>query len=130
MTDTSKHDDPKSASAQEKKEGRIKKIQKEFVTFLWDYSVMGLAIGVIIGGAVNTFVQSLVSGVITPLIQLVIPSNTFRNFVFNYHGVIFALGPLLGSFLNLIIEALLIFLTIKYVLFRGGKIEREKISRD
>ncbi len=90
---------------------------------------MGLAIGVIIGGSVNVFVQSLVSGVITPFIQLFIPSEAFRDLSYTFNGVTFAFGPLLSSFLNLLLIALIIFLSVKYVLFRGGKIEREKISR-
>jgi large conductance mechanosensitive channel len=116
-------------NAQGRRKGKIRSIKDEFMTFLWDYQVMGLAIGVIIGGSVNVFVQSLVSGVITPFIQLFIPSEAFRDLSYTFNGVTFAFGPLLSSFLNLLLIALIIFLSVKYVLFRGGKIEREKISR-
>lgn len=116
-------------NAQGRKKGKIRSIKDEFMTFLWDYQVMGLAIGVIIGGSVNVFVQSLVSGVITPFIQLFIPSEAFRDLSYTFNGVTFAFGPLLSSFLNLLLIALIIFLSVKYLLFRGGKIEREKISR-
>lgn len=116
-------------NAQGKKKGKIHSIKEEFMTFLWDYQVMGLAIGVIIGGSVNVFVQSLVTGVITPFIQLFIPSEAFRDLSYTFNGVTFAFGPLLSSFLNLLLIALIIFLSVKYLLFRGGKIEREKISR-
>lgn len=116
--------------AQPKKKKKIlRSMKEEFMTFLWDYQVMGLAIGVIIGGSVNVFVQSLVNGVITPFIQLFIPSEAFRDLSYTFNGVTFAFGPLLSSFLNLLLIALIIFLSVKYLLFRGGKIEREKISR-
>lgn len=116
--------------AQPKKKKKIlRSMKEEFMTFLWDYQVMGLAIGVIIGGSVNTFVQSLVSGVITPFIQLFIPSEAFRDLSYTLNGVTFAFGPLLSSLLNLLLIALIIFLGVKYLLFKGGKIVREKISR-
>lgn len=112
-----------------KKKKILGSMKDEFKAFLWDYQVMGLAIGVIIGGAVNSFVQSLVTGVITPFIQLFISSEAFKDLSYTYNGVTFAFGPLLSSFLNMMLMALIIFLTVKFFFFRGGKIEREKISR-
>lgn len=116
-------------AATQKQKSKIKAMKEEFVGFLWENSVMGLAIGVIIGGSVNTFVQSLVNGVLTPLIQLVIPSNTFKDLSYTYNGVTFVFGPLISAFLNFLLVALIIFLAIKYFLFKGGKIERDKITR-
>lgn len=113
----------------QKKKSRLKAMQEEFMGFLWEYSVLGLAVGVIIGGAVNSFVQSLVSGVLTPLIQLVIPSDALKNLNYTYAGVTFAFGPLLSSFLNLLLVALIIFLFVKFLLLKGGKIEKEKLGR-
>lgn len=119
-----------TVSEQTKKKGKIRTMKEEFVGFLWEYSVVGLAIGVIIGGAVNAFVQSLVSGVLTPLIQLVLPFDTLKGLVYTYNNVNFAFGPLISAFLNLVIIAMVIFFTVKYLLFKGGKIERNKLSRD
>jgi len=122
-----------SGTAEEKaaqvNKSKIKAMKEEFVGFLWENSVMGLAIGVIIGGSVNTFVQSLVSGILTPLIQLVIPSNAFKDLSYTYNGVKFVFGPLISAFLNFLLVALIVFLAIKFFMFKGGKIEREKISR-
>ena len=112
------------------KKNRLRTFKDEFGFFLWENSVMGLAIGVIIGGAVNAFVQSLVAGVLTPLIQLVIPSNTLKGLTYTYNGVNFAFGPLITAFLNLLLIAMIVFFTVKYLIFRGGKIERSKFTRD
>ena len=114
----------------EKKKTKFRMFKDEFSFFLWENSVLGLAIGVIIGGAVNVFVQSLVVGILTPLIQLVIPMDTLKGLTYNYHGVNFAFGPLISAFLNLLLIALIVFLAVKYLIFRGGKVERSKLTRD
>ena len=114
----------------EKKKTKFHMFKDEFSFFLWENSVMGLAIGVIIGGAVNAFVQSLVAGILTPLVQLVIPMNTLKGLTYTYQGVNFAFGPLITAFLNLILIAMIVFFTVKYLIFKGGKIERSKLTRD
>src|SRR5579883_880379 len=108
---------------------RIKGVKDEFMGFLWEYSVMGLAIGVIIGGAVNSFVQSLVNGILTPLIQLIFPTQGLKDLSYTYDGATFSFGPLISAFLNLLLVALIIFLAIKYLFFKGGKIDKSKISK-
>jgi len=39
---------------------------KEFVTFLKQYGVIGLAIAVIIGGKLNLFITTVVNDLLTP----------------------------------------------------------------
>lgn len=107
----------------------VKGLKAEFIEFLSHYSVVGVAIGIVIGGAINSLIQSFVAGVITPLLQLLIPSTTFKDFVVKYNGVTFAFGPLINAFINFVIVALLVFLTVKYLLFKGGKIDRTKIEK-
>jgi len=59
----------------------------------------------------------------------VIPSEALKNLSYTYSGVTFAFGPLLSSFLNLLLVALIIFLFVKFLLLKGGKIEKEKLGR-
>jgi len=108
---------------------KIRDIKDEFMVFLWEYSVVGLAIGVIIGGAVNAFVQSFVNGVLTPLIQVIFPFQEIKNLAYTYNGVTFSFGPLISAFLNLLLVAMIIFLSVKFLFFKGGKIDRSKISK-
>lgn len=123
-------DEPKNQNQPAKRFAKFNGFKQEFTGFLWEFSVMGLAIGVVIGGAVNAFVSTLVQGILTPLIQLVIPSETLKSLTYQYNGVTFSFGPFLNAFINLLLVALIVFLAVKFLIFRGGKIERAKLGRD
>lgn len=67
-------------------------------------NVMELAVGVLIGAAFNTFVQSLVKDVLTPLIAAVTEQPDFSRLSITVHG-----SPILyGDFLNAAISFLIV----------------------
>ena len=113
-----------------RKKSRISMFTQDFVSFLWEFSVLGLAIGVIIGGAVNVLVQSIVAGIVTPILQLVVPSDALKNLSYTVHGVTFSFGPVINAFINFLIVAIIIFVTMKVFVFRGKKIKKKKLSPD
>ena len=49
----------------------IKNIMKEFITFIREKGVLGLAVGIIMGGAVTKLVTSIVENLLNPLIGAV-----------------------------------------------------------
>jgi large conductance mechanosensitive channel len=96
---------------------------KEFKEFLTKSNALALAIGVIIGGAVGKVVSSLVDNILMPLIGLVIPGGEWREIkiplrtdeagkVVSSLGV----GPLVGSIVDFIIIAAVIFMITKALL--------------
>ena len=54
-------------------------IADEFIEFLNQYKVMGLAVAFIIGGATTVLVQSLVNNVIMPIIGIALPNGAWRD---------------------------------------------------
>ena len=46
---------------------------KEFISFLKQYGVIGLAIAVVIGGKVNEFVSATVADLLMPIIGVFLP---------------------------------------------------------
>jgi len=84
----------------------------EFVKFLKEYGVIGLAIGVIIGGKAGELVKAIVDGVLMPLVGLVLPSGDWQAWKLGP----FAIGSVLGALINFIIVALLVFWFSKKVL--------------
>lgn len=52
---------------------------KEFIGFLKQYGVIGLAIAVILGGKFNTLLTAVVDGLVMPVIGLFTPSGNWRN---------------------------------------------------
>lgn len=89
---------------------------KDFMGFLKNYGVIGLAIAVIIGGKLNELVSSLVNDLVMPLmLQPVLKAanaETIREL--SYNGILY--GKVLGSLIDFSIVAFLVFLFAKFVL--------------
>ena len=79
---------------------------KEFLAFLKEYGVIGLAIAVIIGGQLNELVKALVDGILMPLVALVLPSGI--NWQEWTVGVLLP-GKVLAALINFLIVAWLVF---------------------
>ena len=87
-----------------------------FRDFIRDYGVLPLAIGVVIGTAVNDFVKTLVDGIVTPFISLISPGSELQTLRFVFHGAVFKIGAVLNALLSLLIVAFLVYATVKVVL--------------
>ncbi|HEU5261635.1 MAG TPA: MscL family protein [Gemmatimonadales bacterium] len=88
----------------------------DFVAFLKQYGVIGLAIAVIIGGKANTLVSALVDGVLMPIVTFFIPGGAWRTATLHVGPVHFLLGPVLGAGMDFLIVAWLVFWFSKKVL--------------
>lgn len=87
-------------------------MQGEFLKFLKEYGVIGLAIGVIIGSKAGELVKSIVDGLLMPVIGLVLPSGDWQKLVVGP----FQVGIVLAALVNFIIVAYLVFWFSKKVL--------------
>jgi large conductance mechanosensitive channel len=88
----------------------------EFVAFLKQYGVVGLAIAVIIGGKANTLVTALVDGILMPIVTFFIPGGAWRTATLDIGPVHLLLGPVLGAGIDFLIVAWLVFWFSKKVL--------------
>ena len=88
----------------------------EFMTFLKQYGVIGLAIAVIIGGKANALVTALVDGVFMPIVTFFIPGGAWRTATLDLGSVHLLLGPVLGALVDFLIVAYLVFWFSKKVL--------------
>jgi len=96
---------------------------KDFKAFLTQSNALALAIGVIIGAAVGKVVSSLVDNILMPIIGLVIPGGAWREMKIvlttNPDGTPAAalgIGPFLGSLVDFLIIAAVIFMITKALL--------------
>jgi large conductance mechanosensitive channel len=89
---------------------------KEFMTFLKQYGVIGLAIAVIIGGKLNALVGATVDGILMPIITFFIPGGTWRTATLDIGPIHFLLGPFIGAAIDFIIVAWIVFVFAKKVL--------------
>ena len=92
----------------------MKELFEEFKQFIAQGDVMDLAVGVIIGGAFSSIVNSLIDDIINPLISLfggVGEDGTIAGLTFM--GMDF--GAFLSAIINFLIIALVVFALVKGV---------------
>ncbi len=105
----------------------MRKFLQEFKEFAMRGNVMDLAVGVIIGAAFQTIINSLVNDIIMPLIGL-IGKVDFSQKVFVLRGVDIRYGAFLTAILNFVIMAFAIFLLVK-AMNALSNLGRKKTSR-
>jgi large conductance mechanosensitive channel len=89
---------------------------REFLAFLKQYSVVGLAIAVIIGGKANALVTSLVDGIFMPIVLAFIPGGAWRTATLDLGPIHLLPGPVLGAAVDFAIVAWLVFWISKKIL--------------
>jgi large conductance mechanosensitive channel len=85
-----------------------KGLVNEFVAFISEYKVLGLAVAFILGIYIGQIVQALVNSFIMPLIAIVYPPIQPEGVIYELSG-----GPILDSLITFIIVAFVIFLIVK-----------------
>ena len=94
---------------------------KDFIYFIREQGVVGLAIGFILGGAVSKVVASLVSDVINPIIGALFGSTAGLAQLM--------LGPIkLGSFVAVLIDFVIVAAVVFFIFKKLGfeKLDKEK----
>lgn len=95
----------------------------EFMKFLREYKVIGLAIAVIVGGAVNKLVTALVNDIVMPLLSAAIPSGNWREITLQIGRGELVIGNFIGAVVDFVVIALVVFAFYKFVL------KQEKVGR-
>lgn len=90
----------------------MKKFFQEFKDFAMRGSVIDLAVGVIVGGAFQKIVNSLVTDIISPILGLFAKEN-FNGLSLNVMGVSIQYGSFITEVINFIIMAFVIFVMVK-----------------
>lgn len=114
-----------------------KKFLQEFKEFAMKGNVLDLAIGVVMGGAFNKIVSSLVNNMIMPLVGLLIGGVNFKDLTYVLRPAIDGKDPVLleyGLFIqnvvDFIIIAFSIFIFIKVVAKLNRKKEEEEVKEE
>jgi large conductance mechanosensitive channel len=91
-------------------------VRQQFMAFLKEYGVIGLAIAVVIGGKLNALVTSLVNDLLMPLVfQPLLKAarvDDIRNLQFE--GIFY--GRVVGAGIDFLIVALVVFFIAKKIL--------------
>ena len=99
---------------------------KEFKEFISRGNVLDLAVGVILGGAFNKIVTSLVDNILMPLIGLIIGGVDFSSLSFKIKDATIAYGLFIQNIVDFLIVAFTIFMVVKAV----NKLMRKKEKKE
>ena len=100
----------------------MKKFFEEFRTFISKGNVLDMAVGVIVGGAFGAITSSLVGDVVTPLLAVLFKSPntdalniTLRAATEESEAIVLGLGSFVGTIINFLVIALVLFSVIKAI---------------
>lgn len=99
---------------------------KEFKEFATRGNIMDMAIGVVIGGAFQSIVNSLVNDIIMPAVSMLTGKVDFSNMIFTVGDVSIKYGNFITAIVNFLIIAFSIFLAITYINKLNKKMENIK----
>ncbi len=88
---------------------------KEFKEFIARGNVMDLAVGIIIGGAFQKIVTSLVNDIIMPAISAITGKVDYSSLAIRIGEVSINYGNFIGAILDFLIIAFTIFMVIRYM---------------
>ncbi len=123
------------------KNERIKAMFKEFKEFAFKGNVVDMAVGVIIGGAFSTIVNSLVNDIIMPFFGHLTAGMDFKSLKFVLSEAVMngdvvvkpeaaiGYGNFIQNIINFLIIAFSMFFTIKVVV-KGFKKKEEEIVEE
>lgn len=88
---------------------------KEFKEFAMKGNIMDLAIGVVIGGAFQKIVTSLVEDIIMPCVSILTGKVDFSDMVLTFGNASIKYGNFITTIVNFLIIAFSIFLVVRYI---------------
>ena len=116
---------------------KVNPILKEFREFVNRGNVLDLAVGVIVGGAFNKIISSLVNDLVMPIVGLVLGGIDFTRLeltIPNFFGINSAAHIRYGTFIqnvvNFLIVAFCIFIFVRFINKFSAKKESTKPTTD
>jgi large conductance mechanosensitive channel len=88
---------------------------KEFRAFIARGNVADLAVGVIVGGAFNKIVTSLVNDILMPIAGLALGGVDFTSLSFTVGEAVIGYGQFLQSVTDFLIVAFVVFLIVRFL---------------
>ena len=100
------------------------KFLKEFKEFALKGNVLDMAIGLVIGGAFQAIITSLVQDIIMPFTALFTGNVDYADWVIKVSTAEIRIGSFITALINFIILALSVFLALKVVMGLNKRLEK------
>ena len=104
----------------------MKKVINEFKEFISKGNVLDLAVGVIIGGAFQKIVTSLVNDVFMPILGIVIGGLDFTSLTIKFKDATINYGAFIQNIIDFLLMAFCIFIIIKVFNNLKNKLDKKE----
>lgn len=91
----------------------MKGFMSEFKEFISRGNVMDMAVGIIIGGAFQAIINSLVNDILMPLIGMIIKTESLADLKVMVGSAEIAYGAFIAAIINFLLMALVLFIIVK-----------------
>ena len=91
----------------------MKKLLNEFKDFISKGNVLDLAVGVIIGGAFQKIVSSLVTDIFMPILGIITGGHDFSNLTIKFKDATINYGIFIQNIIDFLLMAFCIFIIVK-----------------
>ena len=91
------------------------KIIEEFKKFAFKGNVVDMAVGVIVGGAFTSIVNSLVSDIFTPIIGVISGGSDFSGLVIKVGEAEVLVGNFITAVISFLLVSFCLFMFIKFI---------------
>ena len=104
----------------------MKKFFAEFKEFISKGNAMGMAIGIIIGGAFTSIVNSICENILAPIIGLICGKIDFSALAITVGETKFGIGNVITAIIQFLLTALVLFWIVKGMNTVQKKLEKKK----
>lgn len=104
----------------------MKKFIEEFKEFIARGNAMSMAVGIIIGGAFTSIVNSLVNDIITPFLGIIIGGIDFTSIMLTVGSANIMVGNFIQAIITFLLTAIVIFTLTKALNALARKKEEPK----
>ncbi len=100
-------------------------ILKNFINFIREQGVVGLAVGFILGGSITKVVSSMVNDLVNPLLGILLGAvGDLSDYYWQVGGAQVMYGRFLAQLIDFLTVALVVFIAVK--LLRFDRLDKKK----
>lgn len=92
-----------------------KRLKEEFFNFIKSQSILGVAIGIVIGQAFAKLITSIIEGLVMPVMELFVPNTQWENITLGAGRLHFKIGMVIASLLSFFVVSLVVFFVIRFI---------------
>jgi len=91
------------------------RLREDFLRFIKSQSILGVAIGILIGQVFAKFINSIIEGLVMPILELFFHGTQWQRITINIGKVRLNIGIVIASMLDFLIVSIVVFLLIKFI---------------